>query len=192
MRKGLPMRDPVVNAAAAAEAKRVNDAIEIARTRLYWTLVSDRRWADSRWSGQGPKDDWEQSFRAAVEVARKIINDPACDNLLRKYAGVPGAREAIIAALQRARTRPRKKGELREQTNALRDQWIAEAVALTCRDGTFSPTRNKDAKATRDRKESGCSIVAEALRRLGLKLAEKSVADIWAEHGQAYHHLLPR
>jgi hypothetical protein len=85
------------------------------------------------------------------------------------------------------------KGELREQMNTLRNQWIAETVAWTCRDGTFSPTRNKDPKATREvRKESGCSIVAEALQGLGLKLGETSVATIWAKHGQAYHHLLHR
>jgi hypothetical protein len=175
--------------------KRVRDekAIETARTRLYWTLVSDRRWADSRWSGQDPKDDWKEGFHAAVEVARQIINDPACDSLLHKHAGVPNAaREAIIAALERARPRPRKKGELREQMNAIRNQVIAENVALICKDFEYLPTRNKDPKDTRNRRESGCSIVAEALRQLRLKPGEKGVADIWAEHGQAYHHLLPR
>jgi hypothetical protein len=49
------MRDPAVNAASAGEAQRVKDAIESARVRLYWTLISDRRWADSRWSGKSPK-----------------------------------------------------------------------------------------------------------------------------------------
>jgi hypothetical protein len=166
--------------------ERDERAIETARTRLYWTLVSDRRWADSRWSGQDPKDDWKEGFHAPVEVARQIINDPACDSLLHKHAGVPNARKAIIAALERARPRPRKKGELREQMR------IAENVALICKDFEYLPTRNKDPKDTRNRRESGCSIVAEALRRLGLKPGEKGVADIWAEHGQAYHYLLPR
>jgi hypothetical protein len=179
------MRDPTVNATAAAEAKRVSDAIEFAKEHLYWTLVSDRRSADSRWSGQSPKVEWERGFHDALKIAREKENDPV-----------------IAAALEQACQRPREKGVLREQTNALRNQYIAEAVALTCRDGTISPTRNKDAKG--NRRESGCSIVAEALRQLrlelgeeasrpfGLKLRETSVADIWAKHGQAYHHLLPR
>jgi hypothetical protein len=98
----------------------------------------------------------------------------------------------ITAALQLARPRPRKKGEVREQMNTLRNQWIAEAVASTCRDGAFSPTRNRDAKKE-NRRESGCSIIAKALRQLGVKpSSEKSVAKIWADHGQAYHYLLSR
>jgi hypothetical protein len=186
------MRDPAVNAASAGEAQRVKDAIESARVRLYWTLISDRRWADSRWSGKSPKDEWEEAFHDAVEIAQNIINDPACDDLLHRHARVPGARPMITAALQLARPRPRKKGEVREQMNALRNEWIAEAVALTCRDGAFSPTRNRDAKKE-NRRESGCSIIAKALRQLGVKpSSEKSVATIWADHGQAYHYLLSR
>jgi hypothetical protein len=182
------MRDPTVNAGAAAEAKRVRDAIEKARSCLFWTLVSDRRWADSRWSGQDPKDDWEQGFRHAIALARKIINDPACDSLLRKHAPVPGAREAITAALQRARPRPRKKGELREQMNALRDQRIAEMVALTCQDGFY--VNRGSATKDHERRESACSIVAEALSKLGFKLSEKRVKAIWDKHKKTYSRLL--
>jgi hypothetical protein len=193
------MRDPTTTA-TAAEKVRVRDAIEKAKVRLYWALVSDRRWTDSRWGGQDPKDEWKTGFNAAIEVARQIINDPACESLLHKHAGVPGARELIAAALSRACPRARKKGELRELMNVLRDQRIAEAVALTCKDDAFSPTRQRDAKATSRRRESGASIVVEALRQLATdhprarlkKLSEKSVNDIWAEHQQAYRHLLPR
>jgi hypothetical protein len=186
------MRDPTVNAAGAGEAKRVKDAIESACVGLHWKLISDRRWVDSRWSGKSPKDEREEGFHNAVEIAQKIINDPTCDDLLNKHARVPGARPMIIAALEIARPRPRKKGEVREQMNSLRNEWIAEAVALTCRDGAFLPTRNRDAKKE-NRRESGCSIIAKALRQLGVKpSSEKSVAKIWADHGQAYRYLLPR
>jgi hypothetical protein len=184
------MRDPAVNA-AAAEARRAKDAIETARQRLYWTLLSVRRWADSRWSGQDPRDDWEEGFRHAVAVARQIINDPASDRLLRKYAPfvpVSEARKAIIAALERARTRPRKKGELREQMNALRDQWIAEAVALTCKDGFY--VHRGSATKDRERRESACSIVAKALRDLGFRrLSEERVEAIWDKYKETYSHL---
>jgi hypothetical protein len=186
------MRDPTVN---AAEEKRVQDAIEAAREHLYWVLVWKRRWKYSRWSGQDPKDDWENSFRDWIEVQIKIINDPAYDSLLRKYyADGPNAREANIAMLKRARTLPRKKGVLREQTNALRNQYIAGAVALTCRDGTFPPTRNKNpkTKATRNRKESGCSIVAKALSQLKITMNENSVTNIWTKHKHLYRYLWPR
>jgi hypothetical protein len=181
------MRDPTVSAAAAAEAERVRDAIEAVRTRLCWVLKSDG--ADSRWSGQSLEEEWESGFYAGIEAARQIINDPACNSLLWKHARVPGARELITAALERALPRLREKGKLREQKNALRNQYIAEAVAWTCRDDTFSPTRQKESKAI----NPGCSIVAEALRQLGFKrLGEIYVTKIWNKHKQAYEHLLPR
>ena len=65
------MRDPAANAIAAAEAKRVKDAIYKARTYLHWTVVHDQRWDGSRWSGQDPRLEREENFYYAVEVARK-------------------------------------------------------------------------------------------------------------------------
>jgi hypothetical protein len=198
------MRDPTANTIAAAEAKRVSDAVEFAKEHLYWTLVSDRRWADSRWSGRSPEDERKQEFRYSMEGVRKIINEVP-DPGLRKYLATwleeafphpPTQKKGELREqwLERALPlpRPRKKGELREQMNALRNQWIAEMVALTCRDGTFLPTRNKDPKVTRPRRESGCSIVAEALRQLGKGMDETSVTEIWIRHKQTYRHLLPR
>jgi len=179
------MRDPAI----PSEAKRVRDAIETARVRLYWTLVSDRRWADSRWSGQDPRKEWEQGFHDAVAVARKIINDPACDSVLRKHAPFPGALEIITAALERARPRPRKKGELRKQMNTLRDQWIAEMVALTSKNGFY--VHRGSATKDRGRRESACSIVAQALRELGFKkLSEERVEAIWDKHKKTFSRLL--
>ena len=166
------MRDATVNAPAAAEEKRVRDAIETARVRLYWTLVWDRRWEDSRWSGQSPEVEWEKGFYDALKIAGEKINDPV-----------------ITAALERARPRPRKKGELRKQMNALRDQQIAEVVALTCKDGFY--IHRGSATKDHERRESACSIVAEALRQLGLKrLGERRIEAIWDKHKKAYNHLL--
>jgi hypothetical protein len=185
------MRSP-----SPTEEDRVRDAVEAARNHLYWNLVWDGRWKYSRWSGQDPKDDWENSFRDWIEVQLKIVSDPAYDSLLRKYyyADIPNVRKTNIAMLKRTRTRPRKKGVLREQMNVLRNQYIAGAVALTCRDGTFSPTRNKNPKdkATGNRKESGCSIVAKALSQLRIAMSENSVTNIWIKHKHLYHYLLPR
>jgi hypothetical protein len=182
------------------EKDRTKEAIEKAKERLYWALVSEQRWEDSRWSGTDPKDDWEKSFYAAIKIVLRILNDPACDSLIYKHAHFPGAREGIIAALERARPQPQKKGKRREYINVFRDQRIAEEVFLTCKDGTFLPDRQKDPKPTSRRSDTGSSIVAEALQQLardypksGLKnLSEGSVRGIWYKHKRAYRHLLPR
>ena len=180
------MRDPTVNSSAAAEEQR---ATGIAKEYLYWVLVSDRRWADSRWSGQSPRDEWEQEFRYTMGVAQKIINDPECDSLLRKYAPyIPAreARKAITTWLARASPPPppRKKkkakqmntatsGELREQTNALRNQHIAYAVALVRRNYEFNV-------------KLACSIVAKAVCELRLTgeapRSTKRVTTIWGKY----------
>src|SRR5262245_55625012 len=111
------MRDLAVKDAAAAAA------VETAKQHLCWTLVSKRRWADSRWSGQSPEAEREQEFRYAMGGVRKKIESGVPDPEERKY---------LTTWLERAhqRPRPQKKGVLREQTNALRNLYIADTVAL--------------------------------------------------------------
>jgi hypothetical protein len=169
----LPMRKPRVRATAAEEQR----AVETAKEYLYWTLVSDRRWADSRWSGKGPEDEWAQEFRYAMRVMQKIINDPECDSLLRKYAPVPGARKELTRWLWRSRRAdppPRKKGKLREQMTALRSPHVAYAVALV---------RHKHIKLNVNQ---ACESVAKAVRDLKLTgdapRNKKSVQTIWGKY----------
>ena len=54
-------------------------------------------------------------------------------------------------------------------------------------DARFTPTRNS---ATDN--ACGCSIVAEALGKLGIELSEKRVRGIWDKHARAYDRLLRR
>src|SRR5262249_42801521 len=108
------MRDPTVIATAAAEEKA---AVETAKEYLSGTIASRWQWAASRWSGQSPEDEWRQEFRYAMRIMQKIINDPECDHLLRKYAPAPRARKELTRWLWRVRRADpplRKKGKLRE------------------------------------------------------------------------------
>jgi len=160
------MRDPTVRATAAAEEKR-SAAVEAAKTHLYWNLKGPWQWEDSRWSGKSPKDDREQEFRYAMGEARKKIIDEVPDPRARKY---------FTTWLERvpSRPRPQKKGQLREQTNALRNLYIADTLALVRRNYGLNV-------------KQACSCVARALFELKLKpWSEKSVVTIWNKHRRRY------
>ena len=159
--------------------KRVEKAVEEARTRLRWLTIDC-----SRWTGLDPKNDWKNEFHDAVEFVARILNDNAADSLLQKYAPGPGARDAIISALRRGRPGPRGVGH---PSNSLRDRWIASTVAVVCMDARFAPTRNSATDTA-----CGCSIVAEALGKLGIELSEKRVRSIWDKHARTYDRLLRR
>ena len=153
------MRDPTVRATAAAEEER---AVETAKEHLYWNLKGCWRWEDSRWSGQSPKDEREQEYRYAMEAVRKKINQVP-DPVERKY---------LTTWHERVPSRPRlqEKGVLREQTNALRNPYIADTVALVRRKHGFNV-------------KQACSAVAKALRELDLApRSEKSVVTIWNKY----------
>jgi hypothetical protein len=159
---------------------QVEKAVEEARARLRWLTIDC-----SPWTGLDPKNDWKNEFYDAVEFVARILNDDAADSLLQKYAPGPGARDAIISVLRRGCPGPRSVGH---PPNSLRDRWIASTVAVVCMDARFAPTRNS-ATGTR---ACGCSIVAKALGKLGIKLSEKRVRDIWDKHARAYDRLLRR
>jgi hypothetical protein len=60
-------------------------------------------------------------------------------------------------------------------------------VATTCMLLGLNPTRNPGHHG----QECGCSIVAKALRQLGMKKPnEKGVAAIWAKHKDTLRRLL--
>ena len=92
-----------------------------------------------------------------------------------RIPGIEIARKAAIPILKRARPPIRKRGSY---SLTLRDQSIVEAVASICRQYDFKPTRNP---ASRDEEHApcGCSIVADALSKLGIKLGEKRITNIW-------------
>jgi len=62
---------------------------------------------------------------------------------------------------------------------AWRDQVIIETVDFLCAKYSLEPTRNP-ARQTGEHSPCACSIVAEALRELGINLTEKAVSNIWS------------
>jgi hypothetical protein len=57
-----------------------------------------------------------------------------------------------------------------------RDTIIAHAVTIACQQGKLRPTRNHARHKSKG--ESGCSIVSQALSRIGLHMTEDAVAKI--------------
>jgi len=97
------------------------------------------------------------------------------DALLGAHALI--VRKVILPALRLGRP-PKRKGP---RSILLRKRWIAAVVTTVCQRHGLDPYRNPASKHTRN----GCSVVAEALNRLGIGLAEKTVAAIYGEHKQA-------
>jgi hypothetical protein len=71
---------------------------------------------------------------------------------------------------KRSRGAPRK---------SARDQAIVDVIVYIQRCYGIDPTRNR---ATRNR-WSGCAIVSQVLRGLGVDLAEEGVAEVWRQMG---------
>jgi len=60
--------------------------------------------------------------------------------------------------------------------NLARNRFIVIALTHLKHRG-FKPTRNRESK--NDRQESGCSIVAQALNRIGIHITEVGVEEVW-------------
>jgi hypothetical protein len=147
------MRNPPVNA-AAAEAKCVRDAVDAARTSL-WFMIR-------RLHIDGEKNPAEDAYCSAVDLVTRILNDADADRLVRKYASAQDARDKILSALRQGRPPLRPKAG--RHSNTARDRWIADIVENIRRRG-FATTRG-DATKAKGTQESACSIVAAASREL--------------------------
>lgn len=112
-----------------------------------------------------------------------LASQTTADCLERGELPPDWARSLVIARLRRdvARGLSRNSGP-DPLTNVPRDFYITLAVSNTCDEYGFLPMRNR---ATRDRgtRESGCSIVAAALLRLGVHLSEDAIEKIWKRLG---------
>jgi hypothetical protein len=83
------------------------------------------------------------------------------------------ARKAAIPILKRARPAAGR------NSLSWRDQLIAKIIEAVCSRHNLKPTRNAGSRDT-EHDPSGCSVVAEALRRRGIKLGEKRITnEIW-------------
>jgi hypothetical protein len=181
------MRDPVTT----TEAERVEDAVVLAcallaglaripaprgatRDLFSFDDLAPEPFNKAKLDTASPQD----RFYIAVELAARVLPD---DSIGRK----------VIAALRTGRPPLRKRGGRaeshgkRKPRDRDRDGRIATAVGGMVWLG-FHPTRNPGTD-----RESGCSIVAEALRRLGIKkLGEKAVAAIWDEHSSSVRSIM--
>jgi len=93
------------------------------------------------------------------------------------------ARKAAIPILKRAR--PPVGSKSGAHSLSWRDQLIIEAIRAVCFRHNLKPTRNPGSR-DKEHDPSGCSVVAEALRRRGIKLGEKRITDeIWRKRTSA-------
>jgi hypothetical protein len=112
------MRDPTVDARAAAETKRVRDyAIGKAKCEL-WFMINRLHLEE--------KNPAEAAYYSALNLTLRTLKDPDADKLVRKYASAPDARDKIILALQTGRPPLRPKQGRR--TDTLRNRWIADII----------------------------------------------------------------
>jgi hypothetical protein len=161
------VRKPTINPGAAAEERRIRDAVDKAKRDL-WFLINRLHLQE--------KNPAEANYYQALDFTARILNDPNADPLIRKYAPAPGARDKIISALRTGRPplRPARQGRRTGQgrrTNTFRDQGIAyilEGIRLLGFPKTCGVTKDDPQKsATR---QSMCSIVATAWAELKSKL----------------------
>jgi hypothetical protein len=156
------MRELTVN---AKKAKRARDAIDKARVKL-WFMIRTLYIEDE-------KNPAEAAFCSAIDLITRILSDPNADELVRKYASSPHARDRMLSALKQGRPPLRPKPGRR--TNPLRDGWIAHIIEIIRREG-FDPTRN-DAAKSKGTCESACSIVATAFREIEEGIKEQETRE---------------
>jgi hypothetical protein len=121
----------------------------------------------------------KRELQHAIALIECVLGDKAAD-------GIPGikiARKAAIPILKRARPPAgRKPGA---HSLSWRDQLIIEAIRAVCARHNLKPTRNPGSR-DEEHDPSGCSVVAEALRRRGVKLGEKRITEkIWPKRTAA-------
>jgi hypothetical protein len=156
---------------AAAEEK----AIKTATYFLGRVIIDVASWDEQGTDAGSPK----RELQHAITLIERVLDDEAAD-------GIPCieiARKAAIPILKRARPPAGRKSGA--HSLSWRNQWIIEAIRAVCAQHNLKPTRSP---ASRDEGHdpSACSIVAEALRRRGVKLSEKRVTDeIWLKRTPA-------
>ena len=181
------MRDPDAITEKRIEAA-IADAVRLLRPLaplwprgLSWTVVS--------WNEPDASDS-RDLFEAAVEFvialldpatptssARAKTYDPQAQQAADEFLGVHASivRKVVLPALRLGRP-PERKGP-RRGGKLLRDRWIAAVVVTVCQRHKLHPYRNPLSEP-----HSGCAIVAEALKRLGIELVESSVEEIYRKH----------
>ena len=182
------MRDPHAITEERIEAA-IDDAVELlrplAKPARSWSIVS---WNEP--DGSDPRD----AFEAAVEFVIALLDPPLPTRseqaktydwrerqAVEKFLGVraPIVQKVILPAL-RLGCPPEQRGP-RRGGKLLRDRWIAAVIPIVCQRHDLDPYRNR----LSEHRSNGIWVITEALHRLGIDLAETSVAAIYEKHRQA-------
>jgi hypothetical protein len=179
------MRDLTAKEREAAIADACKLLRPLTKPVRSWSVV---HWDPDVFVSHDPRD----VFEAAVEFVIALL-DPAiptsttqaetydsraqhaADELLGVHASI--VRKVVLPALRTGRP-PKRKGP---RSKLLWYRWVAAVVTTICQQHKLDPYRNPASEHTCN----GCSVVSEALKRLKIGLAEKTVAAIYAEHRQA-------
>jgi len=155
------MRDPTVRATAAAEKKRVRDAIDVAKRDL-WFLIRQLHIVDEKYPV-------EAAYYSAVDLTARIFSLPGIDSFIRECASAPDARDKILSAFRQVEPSRRPVAGGRELK--LRHHGIADIIENTRRRLDGFDVHRGPRKPNRTR-ESICSIVATAWRELADEVRE--------------------
>src|SRR5262249_5448259 len=181
------MRNPHVTTKERHEAA-IAEAMELLRP----LTKPARSWSIVNWNepdASDPRDVFEGAGGFVIALlapapptssAQAETYDSRAKYLADELLGpaAPIVRKVVLPALRLGRL-PKRKG--RRGDSLLRKRWIAAVVATICQRHGLNPYRNPESKHA----HNGCSVVAEALKRLGIGPAEKTVAAIYGKHKQA-------
>jgi hypothetical protein len=122
-----------------------------------------------------PDTDPRDKYEAAIEFVIALLEQPAADGLLGAQAST--VRENVLPALRLGRS-PKQKGP---RSILMRDRCIAAVVTTICQQYELKPYRNPENK----HENNGCSVVAKALTRLGIKkMTDRGVMRIYSKYKQ--------
>jgi hypothetical protein len=169
-------RDEAAEAAIAEAYKLLRPLAKPARSRaiINWN-DPDINWNDPNYWDDPDAPDPRDLCEAAIEHVIALLEQPAAGELWGAQASI--VRKNVLSALRLARP-PKRKGP---RGILLRDRCIAAVVTTICQRHGLKPYRNPTSKHTCN----GCSVVANALNRLEIRITEKSIMRIYAEHKQA-------
>jgi hypothetical protein len=167
--------------------RRVEEAIEEAKKLLKPLVAPTRSWAIVSWTDPEPRHSPKDEFYAAVGFIHCLLDpDPeksgedrqAADNFLGAFA--PIVREVILPALCKGLPAPQPTKGRPSGSFMLRDRRIVTVVEHIHQKYGFDRTRNPAEQEKDFPRPSACSIVAEALKKLGVeRLKESHVNAIW-------------
>jgi hypothetical protein len=141
-------------------------------------------WAVVNWDNpdsNDPRDAFESAVEFVIALLDPGVGRRAADEFLNDLA--PIVRKAILPSLRLGLPPKKSRSQSSSRSLLLRDRRIAAVVTIICEQYRLNPTRNEASLG--ERPCCGCSIVAEALNRLGIKMTEGSVERIYAKYKQA-------